>query len=85
MRTATESFIDLGDRYTLHFTNQQVRIECNTTTIYDGPVSDLIVSGEFHCISVGRVISTDLDTVPKEIIAEYAENYLNGTTAHAER
>ena len=85
MRTATESFTDLDDRYTLHFTDEHVRIESNTTTIYDGPVSDLIVSGEFHCISVGRAINADLDTVPKEIIAEYAQSYLDGATPHAER
>lgn len=79
MRTVTESFDDFDDRYTLHFSHADVRVERNEEIIYEGPVSALVVPGEFHAVSVGRAISADIDTVAKETVAQLAEHYLQST------
>ena len=79
MRTTTEFFTDLGDDYTLHFDGPNVRIDRNAKTLYDGPASALVATGEYHALTVGRALSADIDTVARETIGQYVDDYLQST------
>lgn len=79
MRTVTECFTDLDDDYTLHFDGPNVRIDRNAKTLYDGPASALVATGEYHALTVDRAIDSDIDTVPRETIGQYVDDYLQST------
>ena len=79
MRTATQFFTDIDDEYTLRFDGPNVRIDRNAETLYDGPASALVAAGEYHAVTVGRALNTDIDTASKETIARYVDDYLQST------
>ncbi len=79
MRTVKEFFTDLDDDYTLHFDGPNVRIERNAETLYDGPASALVATGEYHALTVDRALDADVDTVARETIGQYVDDYLQST------
>ena len=80
MRTTTEFFTDLGDDYALHFDGPNVRIDRNAETIYDGPASALVATGEYHALTVDRAFNADIDTVARETIGQFVDDYLQSTS-----
>ena len=57
MITRVRRFTDFDTQFVLSFDGDRVRIIENDKTIYDGRTSDLVATGEYHAITVGKAVA----------------------------
>ena len=76
MQETSMHFEDFDDRYTLRFDADEVIIDRNGTMLWSGDPRALVADGEFHAVTVGRVMEAEMDTVVKEKIGVCIDRYL---------